>query len=107
MPQYTGLAVGTLVTSWTLFFLALFAVGTIFWKPTSSRSTRTCDDILVLIAFILSTGLIVISTWAIVDEGQGRHQDDVSPTQLELMAKVDLPRCVSLYKADMPVSPRR
>ena len=46
------------------------------------------DDILLITAFIFTVLLISQTTWAIIDEGQGRHVADVSRTQISLVARV-------------------
>lgn len=46
------------------------------------------EDVLVPLSFLLAAVLIALSTWAIVSEGQGLHQDDISVSQLNRVAKV-------------------
>ncbi|KAG6354447.1 hypothetical protein INS49_004464 [Diaporthe citri] len=88
MHEFTSLALCTLSVNWTLTFLAFLAVLAICWSRFSFLVIITRpDDILVLVAFLISTVLVSLSTWAIVDEGQGKHQQDVSASNLETAAK--------------------
>lgn len=89
MQEYTSLALCTLAVNWTLTLLAFLAVLAICWfRFTFLGTIIRPDDILILAAFLISTILVSLSTWAIVDEGQGSHQKDVSASQLETAAKV-------------------
>lgn len=91
MHEYTSLALCTLVVNWSLTFLAFLAVLAICWfRPTFTALTKKPDDTLVLLAFLISTVLVSLTTWAIVDEGQGKHQEDVPASRLETAAKVCL-----------------
>ncbi|KAI7778024.1 hypothetical protein LA080_002661 [Diaporthe eres] len=88
MHEFTSLAVCTLSVNWTLTFLAFLAVLAICWSRFYFLVIITRpDDILVLVAFLISAVLVSLSTWAIVDEGQGKHQQDVSASHLEIAAK--------------------
>lgn len=89
MHEHTSLAICTLVVNWTLTLLALLIVLAVCcFKITSRCQKIRLDEILVLVAFIISLVLVSLSTWAIVDEGQGKHQQDVSTSHLEIAAKV-------------------
>lgn len=97
MPEYTSLALCTLVVNWTLTLLAFLAVLAICWfRPTCWAFITRPDDTLVLLAFLISTVLVSLTTWAIVDEGQAKHQKDVSASQLEIAAKVCLSPIASM-----------
>lgn len=92
MHEYTSLAVCTLAVNWSLTLLAFLAIVAICWVGLILPSTRpSLDDILAIAAFLISIVLVSLSTWAIVGEGLGEHQRDVSASHLELAAKV----CVS------------
>lgn len=84
MSGYTSLAKCTLGISWALTSLG-FASTTL---PVLVLGEFKTDDGLVATSFLLSAALVSLSTWAIVDEGQGSHETDMSATQLEHMAKV-------------------
>lgn len=88
MHEYTSLAICTLAVNWTLTFLALLTSLASFWFKCFGLRRLRADDFLVLIAFVISTILVSISTWAIVDEGQGTHQKNISASRLETAAKV-------------------
>lgn len=91
MRQYTSLAICTLVVNWTLTLLAFISVISIFSHRLLGRSTRVgADDILILVSFLVGTILVSLSTWTILEEGQGEHQQKVSASQLERAAKVSL-----------------
>lgn len=91
MHEYTSLALCTLVVNWTLTFLTFLAILAFSWFRFIFSNIRTRpDDILILVAFLISTVLVSLSTWAIVDEGQGKHQQDVPASRLETAAKVCL-----------------
>jgi len=54
-----------------------------------SRGTQLrVEDVLVPLSFLLAAALIALSTWAIASEGQGSHQDDISVSQVDRVAKV-------------------
>ncbi|KAM5457757.1 hypothetical protein McanCB56680_004122 [Microsporum canis] len=83
MPEYTPLAKWTLITSWTLTVLGFLstALSVFVYRKVGF------DVALVIVSFILATILVTLSTWAIVDEGQGMHEQDISTAQLDHMAK--------------------
>ncbi|KAG8163969.1 hypothetical protein KVR01_005887 [Diaporthe batatas] len=91
MHGYTSLAVCTLAVNWTLALLALLAllaVVAICWVGFELPPRRPgLDDILVVAAFLVGLVLVALSTWALVDEGLGRHQRDVAAPRVEAAAK--------------------
>lgn len=91
MRAFTSLALCTLVVNWTLTLFALLAVLVNCWHRFAVLSRRIdLDDVLILMSFLIGTVLVSISTWAIIDEGQGKHQQDLPASQLEKAAKVNL-----------------
>ncbi|KAL1855900.1 hypothetical protein Daus18300_010879 [Diaporthe australafricana] len=88
MGTHTSLAVCTLAVNWTLTLLAFLAVIYNCWHKFACLSMRIGpDDILIVLSFVIGTVLVSLSTWTILDEGQGEHQQDVSANQLEKAAK--------------------
>ncbi|POS71948.1 integral membrane protein [Diaporthe helianthi] len=88
MHDFTSIAVCTLAVNWSLTVLAFLAIIAICWVGLILPSARpSLDDVLVIMAFLISMVLVSLSTWAIVDEGLGRHQQDVSASHLEIAAK--------------------
>lgn len=87
MRTYTSLAICTLVVNWTLTLLAFLSLVVIFAYQ-QRRSHFGLDNTLVLISFVFGTILVALSTWAIVDEGQGQHQQRITDSQLSKAAKV-------------------
>lgn len=84
MPEYTSLAKWTLIVSWTLTALGFLSTSL---NVLCARKVGV-DVALVVASLVLATVLIALSTWAIVDEGQGMHDQDVSSSQLVHLAKV-------------------
>ena len=48
------------------------------------------DDYLTLLALATTVALIAQTTWAIVDEGQDKHEAEVSKTKFALIVRVGL-----------------
>ncbi len=48
------------------------------------------EDIFLYLSFLLSLALMSLTTWAVVVEGQGRHQSAESRSQFDLVAKVSM-----------------
>lgn len=84
MRLYTSLAICTLSVNWTLVLLASLAIVSICLHK---RKRLGADDILISSSFVIGVALVGMQTWAIVDEGQGYHQQDVSESQLAKAAK--------------------
>ncbi|KAM5490921.1 hypothetical protein MaudMau93_002329 [Microsporum audouinii] len=83
MSEYTPLAKWTLITSWTLTVLGFLSIALSVFVYRKVGF----DVALVIASFILTTVLVALSTWAIVDEGQGMHEQDISTAQLDHIAK--------------------
>ncbi|KAI0392496.1 hypothetical protein F5Y17DRAFT_436238 [Xylariaceae sp. FL0594] len=78
----------TIIVGWILTVLALIAVALYIWsKYANRRSFRGADDILLYLSLFLSLALMAVTTWAVVVEGQGKHQPAESRSQFELVAK--------------------
>ncbi|KAI0183083.1 hypothetical protein EV127DRAFT_447991 [Xylaria flabelliformis] len=78
----------TIILGWVLTALALLSVILYIWSRGVDRTPpHHLDDILLYLSFLLSLALMSVTTWAVVVEGQGRHQSDESRSQFELAAK--------------------
>lgn len=86
--HYTSLAISTLVVNWGLSFLAFLAVLVILYHSLMIRRGLGLETILIISSFSIGATLVALSTWAIVDEGQGAHQPTLSDSQLARAAKV-------------------
>lgn len=115
MKPATNLAYHTLAWSWTVTGLAALAVG---FQITSRRITHNfgVDDGLVVIAWVVGLILVAQTTWAILDEGQGEHQQTLSAGQVSRAAKVGVSNVIDAlvlqqYLLGLPTShfwrPRR
>jgi hypothetical protein len=79
----------TIVIGWVLTVLALISVALYIWSKTViMRPFWDVDDVLLYLSLFLSVVLMAVTTWAVVAEGQGRHQPAESRSQFELVAKV-------------------
>ncbi|KAI0863360.1 hypothetical protein F4860DRAFT_469656 [Xylaria cubensis] len=86
--ETTGVGWLTIILGWVLTALALLSVILYIWSRGVDRTPpHHLDDILLYLSFLLSLALMSVTTWAVVVEGQGRHQSDESRSQFELVAK--------------------
>lgn len=99
MQNYTTLAICTLVVNWTLSLLAFISVvSTRAFRP-AQGNFLPIEEALIYMALVLGVILVSLSTWAIVDEGEGQHQQDILGSQLERAAKVN--GCPKVYSSDL------
>ncbi|PSR98942.1 integral membrane protein [Coniella lustricola] len=84
MHKFTSLAIVTLTVNWTLTFLAFISVVITY---IFRRKGGMLEEVLTYSAFLIGTILVAISSWAIVDEGQGAHQWNLSQSQVAKAAK--------------------
>ena len=80
----------TIVCSWTLAALACVGMYLVHRAHRSNNNPYGLDDYALIIAFFITTLLVAQTTWAIIDEGQGSHIKDVSPTQLGMVARASI-----------------
>ncbi|TRX97641.1 hypothetical protein FHL15_001396 [Xylaria flabelliformis] len=86
--ETTGVGWLTIILGWVLTALALLSLILYIWSRGVDRTPpHHLDDILLYLSFLLSLALMSVTTWAVVVEGQGRHQSDESRSQFELVAK--------------------
>ena len=86
--EYSNIAIITIVLSWTFTLLAFLSLLLLFYARHTLAIILGADDIVLIVAFVLIVLLVSQTTWAIVDEGQGRHITDVSTKQISLVARV-------------------
>lgn len=85
---YSDIARTTLICSWLFTGLATISI-TIQILSIHHRRMIGIDDYLLFTAYLISVLLVAQTTWAVVDEGQGEHEDDVSNhSQFGIVAKV-------------------
>ncbi|KAI0194561.1 hypothetical protein F4808DRAFT_337282 [Astrocystis sublimbata] len=78
----------TIILGWILTTLALLSIVVYIWsKRVRGVSMCSLDDILLYLSLLLSLALMSLTTWAVVVEGQGRHQSAESHSQYELVAR--------------------
>ena len=87
MKLATELARQTIIWSWICTGFA-FLMTSLNISARILRKVVGADDILIAIALVIGIVLVCQTTWAIVDEGQAEHQEDLSSSQVTLAAKV-------------------
>ena len=88
MVVLTPLAKSTIVLSWLFVGLACASTVTMLIWSYMRRIKFRISDGCVCAAFVVGILLISLTTWAMVDEGGAKHQQDLSQHQLALVAKV-------------------
>jgi hypothetical protein len=61
----------------------------ILWLSRFKKSRPGVGDVCVWVAFVVGIVLVAQTTWAIVDEGSGKHQFDIAQQNLAAVAKVN------------------
>ena len=69
--------------------IALLIGSLMLWVRVKERNFRI-DDFLTTLALATNTAIIVQITWAIVDEGQDKHEAELPSTNFALVVRVDL-----------------
>lgn len=79
----------TLICSWLFAALATISIIIQVLSIHQRRAHVGIDDCLLFTAYLLSVLLVAQTTWAVVDEGQGMHEADLSHhSQFGVVAKV-------------------
>ena len=78
----------TLISGWLLATLTSIGLGLSIWAKLSAMVGVGLDDIFLVVATIISLALLIQTTWAIVDEGQGQHVEAESQSDIAIVAKV-------------------
>ena len=89
--SYTGsfdVGKATIVGGWILASFAIFMLCMAFMSIHLTRRDVGAEDCLIVLATVLAILLQAISTWAVIDEGQGRHIQDETWTETWLVAKL-------------------
>ncbi|KAH5527066.1 hypothetical protein HBI39_234960 [Parastagonospora nodorum] len=88
MAQLTSLAITTIITSWLVVGLAfLSTIMHLVWLLRIKKGKPDASDICVWLALLFGIILVAQTTWAVVDEGSGRHQWDISQQNVFAVAK--------------------
>jgi hypothetical protein len=89
MEPLTPLARISIILSWVLVGLACFSTSIqLVWLFWIKRSRLHVADGCVCAALVVGIVLVAQMTWAIVDEGSGRHQAEVLQEDVAALAKV-------------------
>ena len=78
----------TLACGWLFAGLALGTTGLMMWARSILRRSLASDDYILVAANVLALILTIQTTWAIVDEGQGKHTLGMPRTTIILVVKV-------------------
>jgi hypothetical protein len=97
MESLTPLAKTSVVVSWLLVGLAcLTTTAQLVWRRSREIKYPVADGCMCVALFV-GTLLVVQTTWAIVDEGAGRHQSDMKQGSIAAVAKV-VGSCITPYR---------
>ena len=90
MSSLAGSTIGrtTIVCGWVLTTVAFVGIGFVLWARRLCHIHLEADDYLLIVAFLITVGLVAQITWAIVDDFQDMHVAEVPRTQLALIANV-------------------
>ena len=91
-PESEGgpnIAVITIICGWTFLLIALVSVGLTLWAR-QFKGSYGLDDCVTILALATTIALVAQTTWAIVDEGQDKHEAKVSKTKFALIVRVGL-----------------
>ena len=84
-----NIALITIICNWTFLAIALLSASLLLWARRIRRHLGL-DDYLTLLALATTVALIAQTTWAIVDEGQDKHEAEVSKGKFALVVRVGL-----------------
>ena len=84
-----NIALITIICGWIFSILALLSGSLMLWVRVKQRNLGI-DDCLTALALATNTAIIVQITWAIVDEGQDKHEAEVPRTAFAMVVRVDL-----------------
>ncbi|KAI1768484.1 hypothetical protein GGR53DRAFT_478280 [Hypoxylon sp. FL1150] len=80
----SDVALATIICTFILTPLAILSLSIHLF---TCKQMFAYDNLLILIAFLISLALVGQITWAVVDEGQGQHMSSVTHDQFEHAAK--------------------
>ncbi|KAL6712919.1 hypothetical protein ACLMJK_009474 [Lecanora helva] len=81
-PQ--NLAIVTIACGWTFTTLASLTLVSFFWDH---KSRTRAGDYMMVLAFIIAVALVILTTWAILNEDFGRQVSEVSKDKQEVLVK--------------------
>jgi hypothetical protein len=88
MSSLTSLAKATIIVSWLSVGLACIStISQLLWLRASNRKMSLVDGCLCT-ALMFGIALVAQTTWAMIDEGAGRHQYDMENGNVAAIAKV-------------------
>jgi hypothetical protein len=89
MERPTSLAKTTIIISWLMVGVAFLSTTIhVIWIRRIRKDYPGVSDICVWLALFFGIILVVQTTWAVVDEGSGKHQWDISQQNIPAVAKV-------------------
>lgn len=92
-PESRGgpnIALITIVCGWTFLVIALLGVSILLWSRRIKKVRLGLDDYMIILALATAVALIAQTTWAIADEGQDKHEAEISKTRFALLVRVGL-----------------
>ena len=81
----------TLICGWTLAAIALDFLLITMWASHVRFGHLRLDEYMQVVATVISLALLIQSTWAVIEEGQGQHIQAETTNQLLMVSKVCLP----------------
>ncbi|KAI8941682.1 hypothetical protein NX059_002893 [Plenodomus lindquistii] len=88
MNTLTPLAKTSIIVSWLVVGLACVSTSLhLFFVLRIRRGSASFDDFCVWLALFIGIILVAQTTWAIVDEGSGKHQSDLTEQNIAAIAK--------------------
>ena len=88
MVVLTALGHTTIIVSWSFTGVALLSIISSTAIACFMQKRMYASDWLNFAAFITALVLVSQNTYAILVEGQSEHQSDLSPSQIDTLAKV-------------------
>ena len=82
------IARATLTCGWAFTGLATISVTVMFLSHRRSQLSFGWDHAFVLCAYIISLVSVAQTSWAVIDEGQGKHFPDMDRPTSERIARV-------------------
>ena len=82
------IALITIVCGWTFLGVALLSVSLLIWARRITKIHLGLDDYLTFVALAITIALVAQTTWAIVCEGQDKHEAEVSNSKFDLVIRV-------------------
>ena len=68
--------------------VALLGFSLLIWSRRMKKVSLGLDDHLMTLALVTTIALVAQTTWAVVCEGQGDHEAEVSGTKFALFVRV-------------------